>query len=258
MKYAVYCVFTSPGDHTDAIPTMAREKGVYLLENNGLCAAVAKVDHPKSSYELSEVISHHKVVESFFRRRTIIPFRFGAMLDEEDEVPALLERNRARYTELLREIDGCAEFGIRIIDEIWSRPDEEAVETVHAQSEDVTTPGKAYLSRLRRHFQEESLLSDKYRATIEGCHAAFDGMYVKFVSEVSKGRGVDDDSRSVMLSLYFLVRIDLIDSFRGAFSEMKAPGGHRIMLSGPWPPYNFVTPATSSRKLSIPVSPNHL
>jgi len=257
MKYALYCVFTSPGEQGDALPSTARDRGVYLLENNGLCAAVAKVDPLKSSYELPEIISYHKVVESFFRRRTIIPFRFGAILDEEEEVLSLLEKNRARYTELLREIDGCAEFGIRIIDETGGQPHEKVTTPASAESQDSTSPGKAYLSRIRSQVQAESLLSEKHQATIEWCRTAFDGMYVKFAGEVSKGRGVGDESRGVLLSLYFLVRIDHMDPFQRAFSEIRAPGGHKIMLSGPWPPYNFVMPGTSSGKQSLPVFTDH-
>jgi hypothetical protein len=44
-----------------------------------------------------------------------------------------------------------------------------------------------------------------------------------------------------LLSLYFLVPGSAVESFRQAFRHLSATEPARLLLSGPWPPYNFVT-----------------
>ena len=43
-------------------------------------------------------------------------------------------------------------------------------------------------------------------------------------------------------SLYFLVKRGAVESFRQAFRRIERAESARLLLSGPWPPYNFVAP----------------
>ena len=43
-------------------------------------------------------------------------------------------------------------------------------------------------------------------------------------------------------SLYFLIPRESIDAFRQAFRQLSKTDSARLLLSGPWPPYNFVQP----------------
>jgi hypothetical protein len=45
--------------------------------------------------------------------------------------------------------------------------------------------------------------------------------------------------------LFFLVPRPAVDSFRLAFRQLTKSESARLLLSGPWPPYNFV--ASESR-----------
>ncbi len=44
-----------------------------------------------------------------------------------------------------------------------------------------------------------------------------------------------------LISLYFLVPAEHLDDFRKTFDEYTSRQSAKIRLSGPWPPYNFVT-----------------
>ena len=51
--------------------------------------------------------------------------------------------------------------------------------------------------------------------------------------------------RLPLLSLYFLVDRAVVESFRQAFRRLSEAESARLLLSGPWPPYNFVTSGMS-------------
>jgi len=46
-----------------------------------------------------------------------------------------------------------------------------------------------------------------------------------------------------LLSMYFLVPRPAQGAFREAARGLSAPGPAAVLLSGPWPPYNFVLAA---------------
>jgi hypothetical protein len=48
-----------------------------------------------------------------------------------------------------------------------------------------------------------------------------------------------------MLSLYFLVKREEVEKFRQIFQAFASRYSARILLSGPWPPFNFVLPEGS-------------
>jgi hypothetical protein len=52
-------------------------------------------------------------------------------------------------------------------------------------------------------------------------------------------------------SLYFLVQKGAVDPFRKAFRHIHSNGSARLLLSGPWPPYNFVQPEYNDRNESM-------
>ena len=76
-------------------------------------------------------------------------------------------------------------------------------------------------------------------------------MPVKLVLGVSRGqlqltapKAKEDRS----LALYFLVRRESVPAFRERVRQIHE-GKTRLQLSGPWPPYNFVT-TTSEQSMS--------
>ena len=43
-----------------------------------------------------------------------------------------------------------------------------------------------------------------------------------------------------LLSLFFLVRRENVERFREAFGQLQQETSAKMLLTGPWPPYNFV------------------
>jgi hypothetical protein len=66
-------------------------------------------------------------------------------------------------------------------------------------------------------------------------------MFKRFRSNLSKVVR-PGESNAILVSLYFLVPKTVLGRFRRAFGELASNESARVMLTGPWPPYNFVLP----------------
>ena len=98
--------------------------------------------------------------------------------------------------------------------------------------------GLAYLTARKAHYAHQDRWTNEYRQVADRCREQFTGLYVKYTTEAPS-------PRLPLLSLYFLVPRPAVESFRLAFRQLTESESARLMLSGPWPPYNFVTSGPS-------------
>jgi hypothetical protein len=141
------------------------------------------------------------------------------------------------------------------------------------------TSGKAYLAARKDHYAQKECLTEAGNEIAEQFRAALTGLFVKCKVETPsifnrqssipgpdlayrhrakekwnvEGAEVMANSnygraraganlQSPMLSLYFLVPRKSIGKFREVFRRLSCAEPARLLLSGPWPPYNFVLP----------------
>jgi hypothetical protein len=90
-------------------------------------------------------------------------------------------------------------------------------------------PGAAYLAARRL----ELALAQRCDRIVQRLREALAGRFRECIAEMG-GAG-----RIPMASLHFLVERGALHAFREAFSRI-AETEAALMLSGPWPPYNFV------------------
>lgn len=258
----VYCVCESPQGPAPAEIRGVDGHPVYLIDDDGLCVVVSHLRQPPVAVaaDVSRILDFEKVVEVFHHDRTVLPFRFGCVLDGEIRVREVLRARRGEYQAFLRRLNGCVEMGVRLLLPWKERtpsgegvsPDSTADGTVPAG----TSPGLRYLNDRRARYQEEKRLAleEEEDQTVERCRTAFAGLYADFRSELSRirgpgasegdhaaSRGRDGAEPGVrMASLAFLVKRDREKAFREAFRVLSRKEGMKVLLSGPWPPYNFV------------------
>lgn len=248
MKYLIYCIFENPRDRNISVLPPTDGHPVHVIENQGLCAVYSEISSIVEAREISEMINYHRVIESFFNQVTVVPFRFGTVLDEHGDVDRLLSNRAEHYREILKDLEGCVEMGIRAIMDGWEIPPVERDDSLGTSSSDAANPGKLYLSSRKNHYSAESLLSENNQRATERFRDAFAGMFRRFRSEFSRLEVQQDSSSAILLSLYFLVPKDTLSRFRQTFAELVSAETARLMLSGPWPPYNFVLPGEPAAK----------
>jgi len=243
MKYLLYCVFRTCGHRIPQPLLGVGGQPVVLLARNGLSAAVSRISRSDLAPDISRLRAYGNVIQSFHRDVTLIPMRYGCLFEEESEVVRRLEERNKEYEELLKELDGCVELGIRIL------PENGEGGTMNAERSSpcavlgvphIPNPGRAYLDDRKAHYARSERLAKENRAVIERCRAAFAGLFVKCKAECPPSALRTSPHRAPLVSMYFLVRRERVESFRRTFRQIDSKESARLLLSGPWPPYNFI------------------
>jgi hypothetical protein len=217
MKYLLYCIFQQDSD--DAPP----EQGMCVMAPQGLTAVVSRVEETSAAPTVASLLAYEKVVEAIHGRRSVIPLRYGCLMESESAIIRWLEDHRQEYEALLSRLHGLTEMGIRVL--CAARPG--------FLPGSCLPPGAAYLASLRRRYSfgdslapEEARLADRIAGLLSGCYTE----QRREISPADQGR---------LVSLYFLTPRITVERFRHRARQIRPPGGAKLLLSGPWPPYNF-------------------
>ena len=224
MKYLLYCVFQNHGRQCRRRLGGVGRKSVFLVQSNGLSAAVSRISDRDLSPDIPRVMAYQSVIESVHRRGAVIPFRYGSVFEQESQIAELLEERGRHYKELLRELDGWVEMGVRVLSK--------SVERGQPFS---SLAGVGYLAAQREHYtQADGIRLEQERISRE-IHRLLAGLFARSKTESGLLAG------NPLLSLHFLVPKNSITPFRAVLQRMSHFPAARVLSSGPWPPYNFVS-----------------
>jgi hypothetical protein len=189
-------------------------------ELDEICAAglraLAEPVQASPRADLEQLVRYEETVETIMRSHTILPMRFGSVLDDAEKVRQLLRARAGEFLAALEHLAGAVEYGLRA-----------SVAPGPAELPDLAGggPGESYmrdrLAQRRRRKQICSWLDQEldglsrersYRAT-----PAADGV----------------------LSAAYLVDRLAEQDFRQRLRELSESSGQILWWSGPWPPYSF-------------------
>ena len=249
MSYVLYCIFSNSvytslnetRNHKNQKEEVHRGIGgqpVFILAKNGLSAAVSKIAFSDLAPAVPRILIYKKVVESFHRDLTVIPMRYGCVFDKEYQIVNFLEKRANQYDTLLKELDGTVEFGIRIFFKMKQQ------EELHAANFILNSSicWRTYLAARKAHYVQEEIVNKEIRLMIERCCNAFKGLFIKYRVENQTDKNLQ------LISLYFLVSRKCMESFRQVFRHISSDTSEKFLLSGPWPPFNFVLPISTLDK----------
>lgn len=227
MRYLVYCILKAPGVDGGSLAGVMG-KPVCFVAAQGLVAAVSEAASLENTPPVDELLVYSRVVEELFCKQAVVPLRYGCFLEGETEIRRILEEGADRYGALLNTVEGCVEMGIRLLFPT------SAVPPASPQQETKPLNGGSYLEQRRAHYQMRDADTRQYQSFIDDYVQAFAGLHSRYRTETATRDG------AIVLSLYFLVSRTDVDWFRETFRQVTAQEGVKTLISGPWPPYNFV------------------
>jgi Gas vesicle synthesis protein GvpL/GvpF len=211
---------------------------VRTVEHAGLAALVSTLEADALA-AAREVRAHWRVLEEASTSATVLPVRFGTVMDSDDDVrERLLEPNTGRLMELLDALAGRVQLNIK------GDYDEQRLlrEVVRA------SPGIAALRERLRGLPEAAGYYDRIRmgelvaaevARRQEQDAAL--ALARLDPMAVAARAEQPSSSNVAFNLAFLVEAGKVDTFSEAVGRLREELGERVALRyvGPLPPYSF-------------------
>ena len=221
MGLLAHCVVPRPNAASE-VPDRIAGRTVRLIEVGDLALVVSETDGAPAT-DPDAVMAFEAVVEWFLRRyRSVIPIRLGRVLTDEEAAARIVRERAPEYRRLVHELEDTVEVGIRVLPE-------RDLERQDATSSGIAQSGAAWLEQRRQHY-----------GRLERAVAHLDGVGMQLKAELADAfLRSREEARPGMLSLYFLVPRPRAESFLERASRVKLPGV-KVLVSGPWPPYNFV------------------
>jgi hypothetical protein len=224
MGVYAYCV-VPPGHAPGAGVTGLDDKVVELVPIGEVALWVSRLPRPNGS--VAQITAHNKVVEAAVTDEvTPVPLRFGQWLDDDAALFAAMQDKVVSYGEKLRELAGCLEFGIRVLDP-------NAPGGARDVQQPAATSGYEYMQALR----ENSKLAAQRHAAADQVRQQ---IHNSLQTLVRAEREEEARTPHAVITLSHLVARPHFDGYRERARGLREVlPTLRLLLSGPWPPYSF-------------------
>jgi Gas vesicle synthesis protein GvpL/GvpF len=211
---------------------------VRTIEHAGLAALVSTLEADELTAARA-VRAHWRVLEEASKSATVLPVRFGTVMEGETAVrDQLLEPNAEHLTQLLGDLAGRVQLNVK------GDYDEEQLlrEVVRA------SPQVAALRERVAGLSETAGYYDRIRlgelvAAEVGRHRAQDEALAlaRLDPAAVSSRAEPPSSADAAFNLAFLVDSERVDAFSQAVGALREELGERVTLRyvGPLPPYSF-------------------
>lgn len=208
----------------------------------GPVAAVASDAPPDLRARRRDVAAHHEVLSRLSDHGSVLPLRFGVVVDDDAEVADHLDENGARYTEALERLAGTTEFNVKaefdfdtVLRDIVGSDEGILAERERARGsgalDDQMRLGELVARAMsRRETEVQNLLLDRL---------------AEWTIDSRPGPAVEN----VAANLSFLVDRAKADGFRSAVDALRDSAGPGVQLrcTGPLPVYSFAPDAVPDR-----------
>lgn len=242
-----------------------KKNKVYPVVGEDNCVMVSEVDIDQFQSQVKQLVSalgkttgtlqlgaeevlqaHEDVVEALMKETTIVPFKFGTILRDEQAATKLLQDEAETFKKLLTKFTGRAEWGLKVyVDKqalmkhvVQAEPRFRSLEEQRAK----LSRGAAYL--LGKKMEEEvknhvaALLAQVTEEIFQDLGKdAFEAKLNNTWQQKVTGK-----NKEMILNAAYLVEREKVADLRQrgkSFMEKYEFMGLEAEFSGPWPPYNF-------------------
>lgn len=180
-------------------------------------------------------LAHAATIEFFFKRSPVIPLKLFTLFSEERRARQHLMRQKLRLRRLFARLSGHEEWGVRITGTSGQR--------LHPIASDAAGEhaGRSYLQRKKQLRDRGSAPSRTTRQDI----ARALGHLRRLAADARNEKFPGGAGRPYVVGASYLIKGSRRSLWRKEVARVAAElesRGHRLDLTGPWPPYHFVTP----------------
>jgi hypothetical protein len=239
---------------------IVRQAPVEPLVDGNLTAFVSAV--PSAQFGASEfraalndadwlrdrILAHGKVLEELRASYDVVPFRFGTIYFDRAQAAKAMAQHRVELCRALDRIQGACEWGLKLYYDAGTlRRHVEAASTSIRSMRDVlaqASPGAGFF--LQKRYAKA--LADEMAIVVAGCvqrmrdslaHCFRDAADIQLQPAAVHGRAAE-----MAMNATYLVAKHAFAQFQQAVADWQkdhAAHGFDHELTGPWPPYHFVS-----------------
>ena len=243
----LYCYgITWAGTAMPSARSLTDESTVALVPDGDLALVVSRerlddldVDEDDLSEEgdLARMVrGHDAVVRAVFERGPVLPLRFATVVQDESGARELLRSHADAARDQLRHVEGATEWGLRLV----RAQGHEAVPQPRGESNRASSTagsGTEYLAHRREVLRTRE-------ADNEAAARAAERITDELSWTVDAVRHGGSTGSSLLLDAAYLVATATESRFKEDIDRLAremAEHGLVLELTGPWPPYSFVT-----------------
>ena len=174
------------------------------------------------------VRAHDDVLAQAVGRVPLVPLRFGTVYTSEDGVREMLDEREPELTDALARLSGCVELGVKVFLRGTAQRDEAE-----------PASGRDYLLRKQR---ARDTAAAAQGAALDAVCALHDRLLaLADDARVNRPQPPELSGRSepMLLNAAYLVRTEHQPEFTAAGDD-GGDAGLEVVVTGPWPAYNFV------------------
>ena len=183
---------------------------------------------------------HEAVLEQVLGAATVVPLRLCTIFEDAAGAQRMLEREHDALVEALGRLEGREEWGVKVL------LDRDRL--VPAADEATEEGGLAYLARRRQQLAAREEARGVTAQLVDQVDGALRVVAVDAVRLPAQNRELSGHSGDMVLNAAYLVCDPAeLRACVEALQQRYEAQGVRIELTGPWPPYNFVSSAAEAQ-----------
>lgn len=214
---------------------------LYAVSIDEISAVVSDIKRADFIADKKNAIEYAGVIENMAQQFTLLPMRFGSIMNSTEIISNMLEKNYSGFQKNLQKVENKSEFGLKIFcdtgklkAELNLKSEETSETSQNPVTENKNSVFKEYINqKLKAHRLEETLMG-----YIDSVIAEFNGFLIELNAEKKIKKMT---TATTIIDAVFLIEKDkkaklvrAIEDMQGKYSELN------FILTGPWPPYSFV------------------
>lgn len=216
---------------------------VYSLTYKDISAVVSDVNKNRFKINTENALAYEKIMELLMEKYTLLPMRFGTLVKNDKEATGILQENYDVFVNNLKQVNGKLEYGLKVLWDIENNKLEDDVKDLNKVDE--SKEGSLYKKYLMDKLKEQKIneaVIKRAEQIIENINKPLADL--SFLSKFKKMT-----TSKLILDAVYLVEEEKKEIFVQKAEELKKTHSNLdFLLTGPWPPYNFVNKMGSDLK----------
>lgn len=212
---------------------------VYTICFNDIAAVVSNSPIKKYPVSRENMIPHERAIEEVIKAHTVLPVRFATIAEDEGKVRKILEKEYDRFVNLLKNLEGKKELGLKTIfkEDVIYKDILERYEDIRILKEKIATlpPEKTYYQRME--------IGERVKAALEKEKEKCKGDILNTLSPLAVEVKTNNTYGELMIiNAAFLVEKHKEAEFDQRVNGLEDKYGNKTKFKyvGTLPPFNFV------------------